>query len=264
MLLPSDDMVKNRVFAIHPVARTVSTQDVVRRAARAGAADGFCCMAGEQTAGRGRLGRPWLAPPGTALLASVLLHVPTAAAPAVPFAAGLAMADALQALCGVGVHLKWPNDVLVERRKLAGLLVEVCGDGAPPGVAALIVGAGVNLTVEHLPDEFHALSLHRVVETPPAPLQLLEAWLARLDAWAATLEEEGLRPVIVEWRRRSTGLDEEVRVATPAGVVRGVAAGVRDDGALLVRTAGGVVPVLAGDVELLGEDRDAVPMHDRP
>lgn len=251
MLLPSDDMVKNRMFLVSRVARTASTQDVVRRAAASGAAEGFCCMAGEQTAGRGRQGRPWLAPPDTALLASVLLHVRNPAVAGVPFAAGLAMADALEATCGLRVGLKWPNDVIVAKRKLAGLLAERCSGAAPPGTSAVVVGAGVNLTVDRFPDGIEAISLHRLVESPPAAARLLDAWLASLDARIEALEHEGLAALLVGWRRHATGLGAPVRVATPAGEIHGVAEGVRDDGALLVRTPDRLVPVLAGDVHLL-------------
>ncbi len=95
-----------------PVARTASTQEVVLRAAREGAGEGFACLAAEQTAGRGRQGRTWVAPSGTAMLASVLLRRSPAVATGVPFAAGLALVDVLAARYGVTAGLKWPNDVL--------------------------------------------------------------------------------------------------------------------------------------------------------
>ena len=114
------------------VARTRSTQDVVLRAAQDGADEGFCCLAGEQTSGRGRQGREWVAPPGAALLASVLLRRSASVAPGIPFAAGLALVDVLAADYGVTAGLKWPNDVLVDRRKLAGILGEVDQGGRAP------------------------------------------------------------------------------------------------------------------------------------
>ena len=251
MLLPSGSMVK-RVFAIHHVARTASTQDVVRRAARSGAAEGFCCLADEQTAGRGRLGRAWFAPPGTALLASVLLSVQETAAQGIPFAAGLAMRDAIAATCGVEARLKWPNDLLVGGRKVAGILVEV----APPGTAdqgrlALIAGAGVNLTVPSFPAGASGVSLHTVVVVPPRARRLLDAWLVQLDRRSNDLEERGLPALLTEWRRLADGLGAPVCVRTPAGPVEGVAEDLRGDGALLVRTRDGLIPVVAGDVQLI-------------
>ncbi|HEX6538607.1 MAG TPA: biotin--[acetyl-CoA-carboxylase] ligase [Candidatus Dormibacteraeota bacterium] len=244
-------MVKDRVFAIQEVGGTTSTQDVVRAAARSGAAEGFCCLALEQSAGRGRLGRPWLAPPGTALLASVLLRVAEAAAPGVPFAAGLALHDALAETAGLETKLKWPNDVLAGGGKLAGLLAEVCPEAATPGQVALIVGAGVNLTLPAFPDGVHGMSLHRLVARPPDRRTLLDAWLQRLHSRTRQLEHAGLAEVLEPWRQCATGIGGPVRVTLPGGVVEGVAAGVRDDGALLVKTREGVIAVVAGDVNLL-------------
>src|SRR5690348_9362072 len=99
-------------FSLRRLARTASTQDVVRHAAIAGAPEGFCCLAEEQAAGRGRQGRNWSAPAGSSLLASLLLRRRPASAGGVPLAAGIALVDAIAALTGTGVQLKWPNDVL--------------------------------------------------------------------------------------------------------------------------------------------------------
>src|SRR5207302_65944 len=119
------------------LARVSSTQDVVRAAAREGAAAGFSCLAGEQLAGRGRQGRRWVAPPGSALLASVLLRPSEVAAPGVPIAAGLAVVDALASRYGVEARLKWPNDVIAGGGKLAGLLAEVEPAAAQEGRVAV-------------------------------------------------------------------------------------------------------------------------------
>ena len=254
-------MVK-RVFAIHEVARTTSTQDVVRGAARSGAADGFCCSAAEQTAGRGRLGRSWLAPPGTSLLASVLLRVPEAAAPGVPFAAGLSLRDAIAETSAAKVLLRWPNDLGIDGRKLAGILVELYGGAPARDRVAVIAGAGVNLTVPEFPPGIDGVSLHTVTGSPPAPRALLEAWLRQLDRRVAALEGHGLPTLLGDWRLCAAGLGGPVRVGTPSGLVAGIAEDVRDDGALLVRTDAGVTPVLAGDVQLVQAVPDAVRMHE--
>lgn len=254
-------MVK-RVFALHEVARTTSTQDVVRSAARSGAAAGFCCLAAEQTAGRGRLGRSWMAPPGTAMLASVLLRIAEDAAPGVPFAAGLALRDAVAQTAGVDALLKWPNDLVVQGRKLAGILVELYS-AAPPGEGvAVIAGAGVNLTVPEFPAGIEGVSLATLTAAAPSPRALLEAWLSRLDGRLTALERDGLPSLLSDWRRSAAGLGAPVSVRTPSGVVEGTAVDVRDDGALLVRSAAGLTPVLAGDVQLLQAAADPVRMHE--
>ena len=151
-------------FSFRWVSRTPSTQDLVRAAARAGAAAGHLVAAGEQTAGRGRQGRRWEAPPGGALLASILLR-PRAGAEGVPLAAGLAVTDALARL-GVEARLKWPNDVLAGGGKLAGILAEVEPAAPGPGVA-VVLGIGVNLRVDAFPEGVAGASLHRLLAHVP-------------------------------------------------------------------------------------------------
>jgi BirA family transcriptional regulator, biotin operon repressor / biotin---[acetyl-CoA-carboxylase] ligase len=221
----------------------------VRAAARAGAAAGHLCVAGEQTSGRGRQGRRWVAPPGTALLASILLR-PRTAPHGVPIAAGLAVADAIAAL-GVEVGLKWPNDVIARGAKLAGILAEVEPAAAGPGTA-VVLGIGVNLRVEEFPEGASGTSLHLLLAPAPPPTarELLTLLLPALAARLRALESGGLAALLDGWRARAVGLGEPVVAETPAGRVRGRAVDVDADGALLLETATGTVRLLAGDVHL--------------
>ena len=232
------------------VARTGSTQDVVLRAARGGADEGFCCLAGEQTAGRGRQGRVWVAPEGAALLASVLVRRSPAVASGVPFAAGLALVDALAARHGVAAGLKWPNDVLVDRRKLAGILCEVEPSRSGHQAVVVAVGLGVNLRVDRFPDGLRAVSLHTLIATPPAAEELLLAWGDAMRVRVATLESGGIAAILDDWRRCAVGLGEPVTLHGQEGLVEGVALDVGEDGALLVEASGHVLRFLAGDVHL--------------
>ena len=232
------------------IARTGSTQDVVLRAARDGAAEGFCCLAEEQTAGRGRQGRSWVAPPGSALLTSVLLRRPPAVATGIPFAAGLAVVEALATTCGVDAGLKWPNDVLVGGRKLAGILSEVEPGASSATQVAVALGLGLNLRVNAFPGDIAGTSLHMLAAHPPSADTLLIAWLDGVADRMATLEREGLPPIIDEWRRSAVGLGGPVTVHGPEGSFEGIAVDVGDDGALLVQSGPEVRRVLAGDVHL--------------
>lgn len=237
-------------FRLRMVARTPSTQDVVRAAARAGALPGFCCVAGEQTSGRGRQGRSWTAPVGSALLCSTLLRVRHDLAGGVPLAAGLAVHAALRDVGVADLRLKWPNDVLAGGRKLAGILCEV--EPLAPGVAiAVVVGIGVNLRNAAVPDTATATSVEDLVGNPPTAVGLLAKLLPALSAVMAQLAALGTPGLRDLWIPRSTGLGSAVRAATPGGEVGGVAEGIDDDGALLIRTSGVTVRVLAGDVHLL-------------
>ena len=232
------------------VARTASTQDVVLRAAREGADEGFCCVAAEQTAGRGRQGRTWVAPPGAALLASVLVRRSPSVATGIPFAAGLALVEVLDATWGVAAGLKWPNDVLVAHRKLAGILCEIEPAATGQDLVAVALGLGVNLHVDRFPDGIEAVSLHTLVADPPNAEALLASWGVALGDRIAALELGGIGAVLDDWRRFAVGLGEPVTVDGPGGVIDGVAVDIGDDGALLVEVSGQLHRFLAGDVHL--------------
>ena len=237
-------------FQVRWLARTTSTQDVVRRAARAGAAEGYCCVAGEQTAGRGRQGRRWEAPPGSALLVSVLLRPTTEAVSGVPIAAGLATVDALDACCSVRAQLKWPNDVIAGGGKLAGILAEVEPAGSVAGSVAVVLGLGFNLTVAEFPPGVAGVSLHQLTPTPPDRGDLLRAWLRALAGRMRMLSERGIAGLRDDWRIHAVGLGEALTATGPHGDVTGIATDIDDTGALLVRTGDGIVRVVAGDVHL--------------
>ena len=232
-------------FRLRRLARTPSTQDVVREAARAGVPEGYCCVAAEQTAGRGRSGRRWLAPAGTALLVSILLRRPPEVAAAVPLLAGLAVADAVAGLTGVSCRLKWPNDVLAGSGKLAGILTEVEAGGG------IILGLGVNLSVPSFPSDVPGVSLDRLARAPQSWEALLSAILPELGRRLRQVEGGGIRGLRVDWTARAAGLGGPVRAQVGSSTVEGTALGIDDDGALLVETADGRVRLVAGEVHLL-------------
>ncbi|HVS44537.1 MAG TPA: biotin--[acetyl-CoA-carboxylase] ligase [Candidatus Dormibacteraeota bacterium] len=239
-------------FSFRWISRTPSTQDLVRAAARAGAPAGHLVAAGEQTAGRGRQGRRWEAPPGGALLASILLR-PRASAEGVPLAAGLAVTDAIAHL-GVDARLKWPNDVLAGGGKLAGILAEV--EPAAPGLGvAVVLGIGVNLRIDAFPEGVAGASLHRLLapSPPPTPEELLAVLLPALAARLRALEGGGIGALLPDWRARAVGLGGPVVAETPGGRVEGRAVDIDADGALLVETAAGTVRLLAGDAHFIQE-----------
>jgi BirA family biotin operon repressor/biotin-[acetyl-CoA-carboxylase] ligase len=208
---------------------TTSTNDRARELAARGAPHGAIVTAGVQTAGRGRQGRTWTAPPGTALLVSIVLRD---APGLLPLRAGLAVAD----LSGPPARVKWPNDVLVEGRKVAGLLAE-----GRPAEGWTVLGIGVNaaLDVSALPPELRAgaASLGR------APEAVLTELLGALETWIAAPEDA----VVDALRARDALLDRPVRWADGEGI----GAGIDADGALLVRRADGSTARLdAGEVHL--------------
>lgn len=232
-------------FQLRRLARTPSTQDVVREAAGAGAREGFCCVAEEQTAGRGRSGRQWLAPPGTALLMSLLLRRRPEVAAAVPLLAGLAVADAVAGLTGVPCRLKWPNDVLAGSAKLAGILTELEAGGG------IILGLGVNLTVPAFPPDVPGVSLDRLAGAAYGWEAFLTALLPELGRRLGQVEAGGIGSLRADWTARAAGLGGPVRAQLGASTVEGTALGIDGDGALLVETGEGLVRLVAGEVHLL-------------
>jgi BirA family transcriptional regulator, biotin operon repressor / biotin---[acetyl-CoA-carboxylase] ligase len=212
---------------------TGSTNDRARALAAAGAPHGTLVTAAAQTAGRGRHGRRWVAPPGRAVLLSLVVRE---LEPLLPLRAGLAVAD----LAGPAARVKWPNDVLVDGRKVAGVLVE-----ARPQEGWAVLGVGVNVAVDvaELPEELHELAgtLGRAPgEIEDALAELLAALERRLaEPAAAALEALRARDAVQGRRVRWAGGEGE-------------GAGIDDRGALLVRRDDGEVVALdAGEVRLL-------------
>jgi BirA family biotin operon repressor/biotin-[acetyl-CoA-carboxylase] ligase len=216
--------------------RTDSTNERAKVLAAAGAPHGTLVTAGEQTAGRGRQGRQWVAPPGRALLMSVVLEVDERT-PLVPLAAAVAVCHAFPEADGI----KWPNDVWASGRKVAGILIE----GRPQaGWAVLGVGLNVATEPEEFPDELRdtATSLRAAGAGVATPAEALDELLPFLAAWLDAPTDV----VLSEWRARDSLRGR--RVAWSGG--SGVASGVDDDGALLVETSAGVQALRAGEVHL--------------
>jgi BirA family biotin operon repressor/biotin-[acetyl-CoA-carboxylase] ligase len=201
---------------------------VARRLAAAGAPHGTLVTAAEQTAGRGRQGRSWVVPPGAALLGSLVLrHVD----PLLPLRGGLAVAD----VAGPAALVKWPNDVLVDARKIAGVLVE-----GRPQEGWAVLGIGINLDTAALAPELAAGSLERPGQAEP----VLDELLAALEIRLVQTAEDALEAL----RERDALLGAPVRWASGEGT----GAGIDATGRLLVRTAGGAELALdAGEVHLI-------------
>lgn len=227
---------------------TTSTNDDAKRAARGGAPHGATWVAERQTAGRGRQGRTWVAAPGDALLVSVLVRTPCPPAhvPQLALAAGLAVRDAVAlAAPGVEVRVKWPNDVVVDGRKLAGVLVEGVSTGSR--VDAIVVGVGVN--VRAFPPEMadRATSIDWLSGASTDRARLLVELLVALDRDLALVAARGVASV----RARLAAADALLGEAVTSDAGSGVAVGIDDDGRLVVRgDDGAVMRWSSGEVHL--------------
>ena len=217
---------------------TDSTNERAKALADTGAPHGTLVTADEQTAGRGRQGRVWSAPPRTSLLLSLLVRGLEERHALLPLTAAVAVCDALPEL---DCRIKWPNDVGIDGRKLCGILLE----GRPQeGWAVLGIGLNVNVRVEDLPPELRetATSIAAAAGEPRDIDEELEALIDSLDHWTAASQDETL----AAWRERDALLGRQV--GWDGG--QGRAAGIDDSGALLVETADGVVKLNAGEIHL--------------
>jgi BirA family biotin operon repressor/biotin-[acetyl-CoA-carboxylase] ligase len=239
---------------VYYFSETGSTNDVAAALADRGAPEGATVVAAAQTSGRGRFGRTWFSPPGAGLYASVVCRNATAA-PLLTLAGGVAVADAVQAASGLPVQIKWPNDVIVEsgvpprRRKLAGVLAE--GSSGADGLQYVILGFGINLRPAAYPKELadRATSIETELGRPADAGAVLAETLAALASLFARLAEGDPQPVLARWRALAPSAQGTlVQWDAPTGAMSGTAAGIADDGALLVNVGGRVERVISGEV----------------
>jgi BirA family biotin operon repressor/biotin-[acetyl-CoA-carboxylase] ligase len=234
-----------------------STNTVLRHLARSGAAEGAVVLAEAQTQGRGRLGRPWFSPPGVNLYASALFRerLRPREAPRFSFIASLALADAIKDL-GLHPAIKWPNDVLVERKKVAGSLMECATRGDEVEFLVLGVGVNVNVDAEALraalgPSGMAAGSLSVLAGHEIDRNAFAASYLNHLDDWARRYRASGAQPILAAWRDRDILTGRRVGVGDGASF-DGRCLGVDDEGHLIVEDAlGRRRVVLAEEIRVL-------------
>lgn len=221
---------------------TGSTNDDVRQLGREGAAAGAVVVAGKQEAGRGRRGAAWVSPPGEGLAFSVLLRPSENKAlwPRLSLAAGLAVAEGLDRF-GVAAEVKWPNDVWVGGKKIAGILVEAGDD-------FVVAGIGINVGVTEFPEVLvdSATSLALECGEPPALPMVLAAVLERFGVWQAKVGQD-FPELIRHFRVRCALTDHEVTLISAEGVLHGTVKGIGDGGELLLQTADGIRKLVQAD-----------------
>ena len=241
-------------FALAVLDNAESTNTLLMQRAAEGAASGSVIAAEWQTHGRGRRGRPWHSAPGAALTFSLLWRFQQGAGflAGLSLAVGIAITRAL-AVIGVGdAGLKWPNDVLWHGRKLAGILIEMQGDTLGPSAA--VIGIGLNC---RLPDVLRnridqpVVDLASACGATPDRNRVLALLLIELERVLEVFARDGFAPLRGEWQRHHVYQGKAVKLALPdGGLVSGTAAGVADDGALLIATKTGRRRFHSGDVTL--------------
>jgi len=226
-----------------------STMEVARKEARRGAANGTVIIAGEQTAGRGRLKRAWFTPGGNIAL-SIILYPEAAGLPYLIMIASLAAAYAIESVTGLDAQIKWPNDILIKEKKVAGILIEneVKGDR----VAYAIIGIGINVALR--PDTISeiatiATSLETELGKQVSKEEIIINLLTGFERLYLKLPDTEV--IFKAWRDRLVTLGKQVRAHWRENIIEGLAESVDESGALMIRLAdGSLTQVVAGDVTL--------------
>lgn len=235
---------------------TDSTNTVAETLARGGGVEGSVVIAEAQSRGRGRLGRSWVSPPNRNLYLSIVLRPPIAAedAPKLALVAGLATAEAVREWCG-RAQLKWPNDVLIDGRKVAGLLAEMGMDGERLGYVIIGIGVNLNMTLDELPAELRdkagslLVATGAVVDRVAFTDRLLSCFEQRYEQFVT----EGFASTRPAWEALSCLTGKRVCIAEAQRRYEGDVLGLGDDGTLRLREASGrEVRVVAGDVTVVG------------
>lgn len=217
--------------------------------------EGCVVLADAQRRGRGRLGRRWIASTGESLTFSILLHPTRAPAEMAPLAltVALGVATGIGEILDLPLVLKWPNDLLCDGKKLAGILIETSGDGQ--GIRRVVVGVGINVNQDRFPPELTPLatSLRLATGRLQSRAEILLSVLQSLERWIDLWRTVGAAAIIDAWLNYAPWIGEEVRVKTSAGEQIGVAVGLSPHGALILQDgAGKRRQIHSGDVSLVG------------
>lgn len=236
-----------------------STNTYAVQLAEEGAAEGTVVVADAQTGGRGRLGRSWVSPAGVNLYCSVILrpHIAAGLAPQVNLVAAVAVADTIAELGGLTPAIKWPNDVLLEGKKVCGILAEMQTSGER--LRAIILGIGVNLNARRdaFPEELRekASSIFLLTGKPVERATFTASLLTHLEQSYLLWLQEGFPSLRATWERYAGGLiGRQIAVAAQGEAISGTVLGLDTDGALLVREQRTETPrrVLVGEVSVIG------------
>ncbi|MBI4188615.1 MAG: biotin--[acetyl-CoA-carboxylase] ligase [Chloroflexi bacterium] len=231
----------------HP--RLTSTMDLARQEAQQGAAEGTIVLADEQSAARGRLKRVWLSPIGSLPL-SIILYPPLTILPSLIMIASLAVVHSIEQTAGLKPQIKWPNDVLINGKKVCGILIETDVRGKTVKYAVIGIGINVNLRLADFPEITPiATSLSDELGKDVSRLEVLRCLLVELERLYLSLSSGGT--VYEEWRDRLVTLGKKVRVKSGEEVEEGVAESVDRNGSLFLRGVDGkLTRIVVGDVTL--------------
>ncbi|WP_315370990.1 biotin--[acetyl-CoA-carboxylase] ligase [Paenibacillus xylanexedens] len=220
------------------LASTLSTQGDVLKLAEQGQAEGAVVIAEEQTGGRGRFGRQWFSPPGKGIWMSVLLRpdLPLQHTPQLTLLTGVAVCRAVRVCSGADAGIKWPNDVLIDGRKVCGILLESTVEDHEVRYCIAGIGVDVNFDPEDYPEDLTTIATSLKMETGQSVdrTKLTAAILTELEQLYFLYQKEGFGVISALWEALSVSMNREITVTNPHGVIEGKAIGLDPSGALIV------------------------------
>lgn len=230
-----------------------STNEIAMKLAEGAVSEGTVVIAEKQTAGKGRLGRKWLSPAGAGLWFSIILKpkISPQHSAKLTFVAGLAVLDAIRTVSGLQAGLKWPNDLLVNGKKVCGILTEIKSGPDIINYQVLGIGINVNISEEEFPEALRATatSLAQEAKKEVARLRLLKEILKNIETGYEVFKKAGFKPFLIRWKEHSVTLNRKVKVAGLRESWEGLALDIDEDCALIVRLDSGEKKrVLSGDV----------------
>lgn len=240
---------------IHAYNSVHSTNDIAARLATEGAIEGTIITSEIQTKGRGRLSRSWHSPPETGIYASIILRPEFASeqAPGLSIMTALALADTIETYCQDQTKIKWPNDVLISGRKVAGVLTELAAEGRRIEHVVIGVGINVNHRAEDFPKELRstATSVRRVTRRKQSRVELFQRFLVRFEREYNGYKKRGLRTSRTRLRWYSSLIGRQVKLALGRKIIEGTALDIAADGSLILETEQGRVTLSSGEVTVV-------------
>ncbi|MBB3109317.1 BirA family biotin operon repressor/biotin-[acetyl-CoA-carboxylase] ligase [Paenibacillus phyllosphaerae] len=221
-----------------------STQNIAHRLAEEGAPSGTLVIAEQQTSGRGRMGRQWVSPSGKGIYMSMVLRpdLPLQFAPQLTLLTAVALCRALKEIAPLPIGIKWPNDLLIEGKKISGILLESAAEDERLRHVIMGIGISVNLTEDDYPEELLPIATSLRIASGGEPLDraaVIASFMKQFEHLYAVYISQGFSPIQTLWEALSVTLHKPTKLMTPQGVVEGIPVALNDSGALLVRLGDG-------------------------
>ncbi|MFC7783568.1 biotin--[acetyl-CoA-carboxylase] ligase [Rossellomorea sp. GCM10028870] len=240
---------------IHYEESVQSTQRIAHVLAGDGAAEGTLVIADEQTAGRGRLMREWHSSKGTGIWMSLILKplLPPQKAPQFTLITAVAVVQAIEEATDLHPQIKWPNDILIDGKKVTGILTELQAESDKINSIIIGIGMNVNHTKEHFPDELQTIATSLAIEQGDtlSRSEIVQKVLERIEALYSIYMKEGFTPIKLLWESYAISIGKKIRARTINGTIEGRALGITDEGVLKIEdTTGTVHQIYSADIEV--------------